>query len=209
MTPLFKGFLLSLSLIAAIGAQNAFILKQALANQHIFIVCLLCFLCDVVLMSVGIFGVCGIFMQNQILALILAFCGVIFALYYAFLSLKAIFSNSTLALLTKGKTLSLKRTIALTLLVTLANPHVYLDTVFLVGSAALNFSFDEKIFFAIGALSASFLWFFSLGYGAKFLSFYINKKPNIIKIIDFFVCLIMCMVAHSLSLYILEKIHIL
>ena len=205
MTPLFKGFLLSLSLIAAIGAQNAFILRQALTNHYVFIVCLLCFLCDVVLMSVGIFGVGGIFMQNQILALILALCGVIFALYYAFLSLKAIFSNSTLALLTKGKTLSLKRTIILTLLVTLANPHVYLDTVFLVGSAALNFAFDEKIFFAIGALSASFLWFFSLGYGAKFLSFYINKKPNIVKIIDFFVCLIMCMVAYSLSLYILEK----
>ncbi|MCR2123356.1 LysE family transporter [Campylobacter upsaliensis] len=91
-----------------------------------------------------------------------------------------------------------------TLLVTLANPHVYLDTVFLVGSAALNFSFDEKILFVLGALSASFLWFFSLGYGAKFLSSYI--KSNIVKIIDLFACLIMCMVAYSLILYILERI---
>ncbi|CAG9467949.1 amino acid transporter [Campylobacter upsaliensis] len=204
MTPLFKGFLLSLSLIVAIGAQNVFILRQALANHYIFIVCLLCFLCDVVLMCVGIFGVGEIFAKNQILALILAFCGVCFALYYAFLSLRAVFANSIKLQLAKEKLPSLKKVITLTLFVTLANPHVYLDTVFLVGSAALNFSFDEKILFALGALSASFLWFFSLGYGAKFLSFYI--KPNFVKIIDLFVCFIMCMVAYSLILYILERI---
>ncbi|ELZ4274189.1 amino acid transporter [Campylobacter upsaliensis] len=204
MTPLFKGFLLSLSLIVAIGAQNVFILRQALANHYIFIVCLLCFLCDVVLICVGIFGVGEIFAKNQILALILAFCGVCFALYYAFLSLRAVFANSIKLQLAKEKLPSLKKVITLTLFVTLANPHVYLDTVFLVGSAALNFSFDEKILFALGALSASFLWFFSLGYGAKFLSFYI--KPNFVKIIDLFVCFIMCMVAYSLILYILERI---
>ncbi|ECV9714099.1 amino acid transporter [Campylobacter upsaliensis] len=204
MTPLFKGFLLSLSLIVAIGAQNVFILRQALANHYIFIVCLLCFLCDVVLMCVGIFGVGEIFAKNQILALILALCGVCFALYYAFLSLRAVFANSIKLQLAKEKLPSLKKVITLTLFVTLANPHVYLDTVFLVGSAALNFSFDEKILFALGALSASFLWFFSLGYGAKFLSFYI--KPNFVKIIDLFVCFIMCMVAYSLILYILERI---
>ncbi|EAK1592396.1 amino acid transporter [Campylobacter upsaliensis] len=204
MTPLFKGFLLSLSLIVAIGAQNVFILRQALTNHYIFIVCLLCFLCDVVLMCVGIFGVGEIFAKNQILALILAFCGVCFALYYAFLSLRAVFANSIKLQLAKEKLPSLKKVITLTLFVTLANPHVYLDTVFLVGSAALNFSFDEKILFALGALSASFLWFFSLGYGAKFLSFYI--KPNFVKIIDLFVCFIMCMVAYSLILYILERI---
>ncbi|EOH8686974.1 LysE/ArgO family amino acid transporter [Campylobacter upsaliensis] len=204
MTPLFKGFLLSLSLIVAIGAQNVFILRQALANHYIFIVCLLCFLCDVILICVGIFGVGEIFAKNQILALILAFCGVCFALYYAFLSLRAVFANSIKLQLAKEKLPSLKKVITLTLFVTLANPHVYLDTVFLVGSAALNFSFDEKILFALGALSASFLWFFSLGYGAKFLSFYI--KPNFVKIIDLFVCFIMCMVAYSLILYILERI---
>lgn len=204
MTPLFKGFFLSLSLIAAIGAQNAFILRQALANHYIFVVCLICFLCDVVLMSVGIFGVGGIFMQNQILALILAFCGVFFALYYAFLSLKAIFSNSTLELLTKGKALSLKRTIILTLLVTLANPHVYLDTIFLVGSAALNFTFNEKILFAIGGLSASFLWFFSLGYGVKKLSF-MMQNSKVSKIIDIFIVLVMLCVAYSLTNYILKN----
>ncbi|ENZ0444004.1 LysE/ArgO family amino acid transporter [Campylobacter upsaliensis] len=90
MTPLFKGFLLSLSLIVAIGAQNVFILRQALTNHYIFIICLLCFLCDVILICVGIFGVGEIFAKNQILALILALCGVCFALYYAFLSLRAV-----------------------------------------------------------------------------------------------------------------------
>ncbi|EPA2436173.1 LysE/ArgO family amino acid transporter [Campylobacter upsaliensis] len=204
MTLLFKGFLLSLSLIVAIGAQNVFILRQALTNHYIFIVCLLCFLCDVILICVGIFGVGEIFAKNQILALILALCGVCFALYYAFLSLRAVFANSIKLQLAKENPPPLKKVIISTLLVTLANPHVYLDTVFLVGSAALNFSFDEKILFALGALSASFLWFFSLGYGAKFLSSYI--KPNIVKIIDLFVCFIMCMVAYSLILYILERI---
>ncbi|WP_345790658.1 LysE/ArgO family amino acid transporter [Campylobacter vulpis] len=126
----FKGFLLSLSLIAAIGAQNAFILKQALSNHYIFIVCSICFLCDVILMSVGIFGVGEIFAKNKILALILAFCGACFALYYAFLSLKAIFVSPMKIQLAKEKLPSLKKVIILTLLVTLANPHVYLDTVF-------------------------------------------------------------------------------
>ncbi|SUX27552.1 CmeB [Campylobacter upsaliensis] len=147
MTPLFKGFLLSLSLIVAIGAQNVFILRQALTNHYIFIVCLLCFLCDVILMCVGIFGVGEIFAKNQILAL----CGVCFALYYAFLSLRAVFANSIKLQLAKENPPPLKKVIISTLLVTLANPHIYLDTVFLIGSAALNFSFDEKILFALGA----------------------------------------------------------
>lgn len=109
MTPLFKSFLLSLSLIVAIGAQNVFILRQALTNHYIFIVCLLCFLCDVILICVGIFGVGEIFAKNQILALILALCGVCFALYYAFLSLRAVFANSIRLQLAKENPPPLKK----------------------------------------------------------------------------------------------------
>lgn len=84
----------------------------------------------------------------------------VFCSILCFLSLRAVFANSIKLQLARENPPPLKKVIISTLLVTLANPHVYLDTVFLVGSAALNFSFDEKILFALGALSASFLWFF-------------------------------------------------
>lgn len=198
----FKGFFLSLSLIVALGAQNIFILRQGIAKNHIFTICTLCFVCDVILMNIGIFAVAGFLTQSKIFSLILAFCGIIFTLYYAFLSLKSVLKSHSKTNLNSEISLTYKKAIVLTLLVTLANPQVYLDTIFLVGAAALAFDFKEKILFSVGALSASFLWFYSLGYGAKILSSYI--KPNIARLIDIFVAFIMCMVAYFLFLYVLE-----
>lgn len=200
MSIFFKGFFLSLSLIVAIGAQNAFIIKQGISKNHIFVVSGICFFCDVVLMWLGVFGIGEFLAKNRILNLLLASVGILFVLYYGFVSLKSAFFTESHPKFSQSNSLPLKKTILLTLSVTLLNPHVYLDTVFVVGASALMFSFDEKIIFACGALAASFLWFFGLGYGALKLSRILIK---ISKIIDILIAVIMFFVAFSLFRYVL------
>ena len=195
-----KGFFLTLSLIVAIGAQNAFIIKQGIMKNHIFVVSGICFICDVVLMGLGVFGVGEFLAKNRILNLLIASVGILFVLYYGFASLKSAFFAESHPKFSQSKSLSLKKTILLTLAVTLLNPHVYLDTVFVVGASALMFSFDEKIIFASGALVASFLWFFGLGYGALKLS---QILIQITKIIDILIAIIMFFIAFSLLRYVL------
>ncbi|WP_258865024.1 LysE/ArgO family amino acid transporter [Helicobacter sp. MIT 14-3879] len=131
----------------------------------------------------------------------LALIGALFVLYYGLVSLKAaLFAESSLKLSSQHKP-SMQKTLLLTLAVTFLNPHVYLDTVFVVGASALMFNFEEKIIFAFGALTASFLWFFGLGYGALRLSQVLAK---ITRILDFFIALIMFFVFYSLIEYILR-----
>ena len=194
-----KGFLLSLSLIVAIGAQNAFIIKQGITRNYVFVVSGICFICDVILMGLGIFGVGEFLAKNKVLNLLIASAGILFVVYYGFISLKSAFFQDYTLQLSTSNPLSLKKTILLALAVTLLNPHVYLDTVFVIGASALTFSFEEKIIFAYGGLSASFLWFFGLGYGALKLSKVLIK---IAKIIDIFVAIIMFVIAFSLIHYI-------
>ncbi|WP_199770199.1 LysE/ArgO family amino acid transporter, partial [Helicobacter mesocricetorum] len=195
----FKGFLLSLSLIAAIGAQNAFIIKQGISRNHIFIVSGICFICDVILMGFGVFGVGEFLAKNPVINLTIAILGILFVLYYGILSLKSAFLPQSSFEVSKENKLSLQKTILLTLAVTLLNPHVYLDTVFVIGAAALMFSFDEKIIFICGALVASFLWFFGLGYGALRLSGILIKMA---KVIDILIAIIMFFIAFSLIHYV-------
>lgn len=199
-----KGFFLSLSLIVAIGAQNAFIIKQGIARNHVFMVSGICFICDVILMGLGVFGVGEFLAKNTILNLLIAFAGIVFVVYYGFMSLKSAYSHSHATHFSQPSPLSLKKTIGLTLAVTLLNPHVYLDTVFVIGATALTFSFDEKIIFAYGALSASFLWFFGLGYGALRLSRVLIKMT---KIIDILIAIVMFCIAFSLIHYVFNIIY--
>lgn len=193
-----NGFFLSLSLIVAIGAQNAFIIKQGIIRNYVFLVSGICFFCDMILMVFGVFGVGEFLAQNKILNICIALAGILFVVYYGLLSLKSAFSNNIYQF-SQYKTLSIQKTILLTLAVTLLNPHVYLDTVFVIGATALTFSFEEKILFAYGALSASFLWFFGLGYGALKLSRFLIK---ITKIIDIFITIVMFFIAFSLVKYV-------
>ncbi|CZE49486.1 LysE/ArgO family amino acid transporter [Campylobacter geochelonis] len=191
-----KGFILSFSLIVAIGAQNIFVLKQGIAQSNVFIVCFICFLCDVVLMNIGIFGVGEILATNKIANLTITILGILFLIYYGFLSLKSAFSiKNTLDL--KINKISVKKSLILTLGVTLLNPQVYLDTVFIVGAAALTLEVTEKIFFSFGALCSSFIWFFSLGFGAKRLSKWL-QKPKIAMCVDVIIAFIMFLIAFSL-----------
>ncbi|WP_301006732.1 LysE family transporter [Helicobacter sp. UBA3407] len=200
MSIFFKGFFLSLSLLVAIGAQNVFIIKQGISKNHIFVVSGICFFCDVVLMGFGIFGIGEFLAKNRILNLLIASVGILFVLYYGFFSLKSAFFAESHPKFLQSNSLSLKKTILLTLAVTLLNPHVYLDTVFVIGATALMFNFDEKIIFACGAFTASFLWFFGLGYGALKLS---QILIQITKIIDILIAIIMFFIAFSLLRYVL------
>lgn len=125
----FKGFFLSLSLIVAIGAQNAFIIKQGISRNHIFVVSGICFICDVVLMGLGIFGVGEFLAKNRILNLSITIIGIAFVLYYGLVSLKSAFFVESHPKFSQSNSLPFKKTILLTLAVTLLNLHVYLDTI--------------------------------------------------------------------------------
>lgn len=198
-----KGFFLSLSLIVAIGAQNAFIIKQGITRNHVFAMSGICFICDVILMGFGVFGVGEFLAKNIILNFLIASFGIAFVVYYGFMSLRSAFYHANPPKFLQSSHLSLKRAIGLSLAVTLLNPHVYLDTVFVIGASALGFSFDEKVIFACGALSASFLWFFGLGYGALKLSKFLIK---ISKLIDILIAIVMFCIAFSLICYVLNLI---
>lgn len=202
----FKGFFLSLSLIVAIGAQNAFVLRQGIAKNNIFYVCLVCFLCDFLLMFAGIFGVGEVIAKNKTINIIITVFGILFVGYYGILSLISAFSAKQSAKFSaENSRFSIKKSIILTLAVTLLNPHVYLDTVFVVGASALTFEFDEKIIFVLGCMSASLIWFFSLGFGAKKFS-HILSKPTVSRFVDIFIAVVMFFVAWTLAKFILEML---
>lgn len=203
-----KGFFLSLSLIVAIGAQNAFVLRQGIAKNNIFYVCLVCFLCDFVLILAGIFGVGEVIAKNMVVNILITTFGILFISYYGITALISAFSTkNSMKFKMEHSNFSIKKTIILTLCVTLLNPHVYLDTVFVVGALALTFDIKEKILFALGSLSASFIWFFSLGFGAKKFSHFLSK-PVINRIIDIFIAIIMFFVALTLVKFLLKILYI-
>lgn len=194
-----KGFLLMLSLIVAIGAQNMFVIKQAILKNHIFAICTICFLCDAILMSFGIFGIGEILAKSKTISLIITILGIGFLIFYAIISLKSALTIKTSESIQVNRPLSLKKAILLTLAITLLNPHVYLDTVILVGANAL--SVDDKLGFFIGGASASLLWFYSLGFGVSKVS-NILLNPNIYRYIEILTAIIMLILACNLCLFI-------
>lgn len=194
-----KGALVSASLIAAIGAQNAFVLRQGLAGAHILAVVLVCFICDVLLMALGIFGVGRFIEDRPILSAGVALAGAGFLLWYgarAFLS--ALHSDGSLQPARDGATSpSLASAVGATLGVTLLNPHVYLDTVVIVGGIAGTLSHTAKLQFLAGALLASFVWFFGLGFGARLLQ-PVFRSARAWRILDLAISLVMGWIALGL-----------
>ena len=178
LSEILRGALISASLIIAIGAQNLFVLKQGLLKNHIFYVSAICFVCDFALMSIGIFGVSTFISSNSLITNILAIFGAIFLVWYGFCAFKsAIKGTSSIQIESKSlNNNNLLKVVLATLAVTLLNPHVYLDTVVIVGGIAGTLTNEQKFAFLIGAVSVSFIWFFSLGYGAKLLIPLFRKK---------------------------------
>lgn len=190
-----SGFLLGLSLIIAIGSQNAFVLKQGLRREHIFIVCLFCAVSDALLISAGVAGFGAVTARFTQVVTIAKFAGVIFLLGYGLQSLYASVRLSH-ALDTEGQVVtSLKKAILLCIGFTWLNPHVYLDTLVLVGMVSTGA--DNKLLFGLGAVSASFCFFFALGYGARLLK-PLFTKPRAWNILDALVGILMLYLAWHL-----------
>lgn len=163
------GFFLSLSLIAAIGAQNAFVLRQGIQGAHVFAVCLTCAASDAVLVTAGVAGFGSLVAAIPWVETVFALAGAAFLLAYGARS----FWNACLrpaALAASGAdSRGLRGTIAACLAFTWLNPHVYLDTVVLLGSVSTQYG-DRRFVFGLGAVLASFLFFFALGFGARLLA---------------------------------------
>ena len=168
MNTFIYGFSLGFSLILAIGAQNAFVLKQGLRGEHVFLVCLICALSDAILILIGISGFHLLVSSFPELVIIARYGGAIFLCIYGFFSFWAAWQSKHALLPSEAKSTSWLNTILTCLAFTWLNPHVYLDTVVLLGSVSSQFT-SEIEYFAAGATSASFIFFFGLGYGAALL----------------------------------------
>lgn len=201
------GFLVSGGLIVSIGAQNAFVLKQGLLKQHVFWICLCCFLCDFVLMVFGVLGFSSLISQSPTASALLSLVGAAFLLVYGWRALRSAYRGSSGLNADEGVgAVSVPKIIAVTLALTLLNPHVYLDTVVIIGGVAGTLNLRDKYLFLIGTLSASLLWFFSLGYGARLLT-PLFKQPKTWRVLDVFVGMTMWLIGAGLLKYALQLWH--
>ena len=190
------GFALSLSLIVAIGAQNAFVLRQGIRQQHVLAVVLTCALSDAVLMTAGVAGFGAMAQAFPWMKPLMTLGGAGFLLIYGLLAFYSAFSgNSALEANGHGNG-GLWKTVAVCLALTWGNPHVYLDTLVLLGSVAAVHD-GSRLAFAIGAISASFFFFFSLGYGARLLAPFF-AKPSSWRMLDIAVGSLMWTIALTL-----------
>ena len=184
MEYLLLGFFTGLSLILAIGAQNIFVIEQGLKKQHVFLVCLVCSISDLILIFLGIF-IFEFFSKyfNSTVELIFNIALVIFLIHFIYSKIKNY--KTAVNFDTDVTSITAFNILLKTLGFTYLNPHVYSDTVFFLGNFSKNFVISQKIFFGIGASIASFLFFFLIGYLSKYLSkFAKNQKVwNIINIL--------------------------
>lgn len=166
----FHGLALSLGLIVAIGAQNAFVLRQGLRGEHVTSVVLFCALADAVLIAAGVFGMAKVLGENRIVAQALALIGAIFLGVYGWRALRRALHSQQLVAAGSVGALGLAAVLAQAAAFTLLNPHVYLDTVLLAGSVGAQHPAHLQIWFVIGASTASALWFGLLGFGSRKLA---------------------------------------
>lgn len=193
------GFFLGISLIIAIGAQNIFVLKQGIIGKHVFYVALFCALSDALLISIGVAGT-AFYLNNlapKMSNLLFGFSA-IWLFGYGTLRLIAAFKSNTSLEIEVSSSKGLLSTLWIVAIFTFANPHVYLDTMVLIGSASHQFLGENKISFAVGAYFASFIFFFSLAYGAKLLK-PIMKHPSNWRLLDGLISIIMFILAIKLA----------
>ena len=192
-----EGLGLGAGLIIAIGAQNAFVLRQGLRRQHVFAVATLCFLVDCALIALGAGGFAGLLRAVPSLPSLAAWGGALFLAGYSLRAFAAALQPQSLQATegTAGTTLKAALTTALAL--SLLNPHVYLDTVVLLGGIAARYAGEERLAFALGAMLASALWFYGLGYGAGRLA-PLFASERAWRLLDAFVGCVMAALAVSL-----------
>jgi L-lysine exporter family protein LysE/ArgO len=166
----FQGLTLGLGLIVAIGSQNAFVLRQGLRREHVGAIVLFCALADAALIAAGVLGMASALGQRPLLASALALGGAVFLAGYGWQALRRARRPQQLRAAEGGAGLGLAAILAQAAAFTLLNPHVYLDTVLLVGSIGAQQPGALRGWFIVGASAASLLWFAALGYGARWLA---------------------------------------
>ncbi len=204
MNYLIIGFFTGLSLILALGAQNIFVIEQGLKKQYVFLVCLICSISDLILIFLGIylFEYFRYFFNNQI-ELIFNILLLLFLLYFIVNKIRVFNKNINLSI--QKNTRLFKEVMLKCLGFTYLNPHVYSDTVFFLGNFSKNFLITNKYSFGFGASIASFLFFFSLGYLAKFFSNNLVNS-NTWKTINFFIVIFMTVLSSYVFMDIIDLI---
>ena len=195
----FTGFFLGLSLIIAIGAQNAFVLRAGILRQHVFYVALFCAFSDALLICIGISSI-SIFFNSLITQFASLLFGIssIWLFGYGLIRMRSVFKSNSAIEITTTDPKGLVPTISILAILTFANPHVYLDTMILIGSISQQFSGNLKVAYAIGASLASFVFFFSLAYGAKLL-LPIMKSSSSWRVLDLIIALIIFTIAIKMA----------
>jgi len=196
-SPLFVGFIASLTLIAAIGAQNAFVLRQGIRREHVLPVVALCTVSDIVLISAGIAGVGALINAHPSALNIAKFGGALFLVGYGLLAARRAWRPSSLTPSEAAPTRLIEVLLTCAAL-TFLNPHVYLDTVVLLGALA-NEHRDERWLFGVGAVTASAVWFVGLGLGARQLAG-LFARPLTWRILDGLIAVMMIGLGTSLAL---------
>lgn len=199
ITPFIQGFGTGGGLIVAIGAQNAFVLSQGVRKNHHLIIALICIICDAVFITCGVAGFGAAVSNHPTFSQWVTWGGAGFLFFYGFGSLRSALKGGHLA--TGDQTArSLKKAIMMTLAVTLLNPHVYLDTIFLLGSVSSRFYGETRFYFWIGAVLASTIWFISLSIGGQILAPLFRKQISW-RILDSLVCLTMWTIAVTMIMH--------
>jgi L-lysine exporter family protein LysE/ArgO len=185
-----------LSLIVAIGAQNAYVLRQGLRKEHVFVIVAICALSDALLIAVGVAGLGAIIQQLEWLLLLIEVIGGVFLCTYGVMAAKRAWKPEVLNTDAGGAAISLKVAIGTVLALTYLNPHVYLDTVLLLGSVAGTYE-ANRWWFAVGAMFGSIIWFSTLGFGARLLD-PVFKKPTAWRVLDAIIAVVMFSLGMSL-----------
>lgn len=198
-SPFLQGAITGLGLIAAIGSQNAFVIKQGLLKNRVFLVSSICFLSDVFLLCLGIFGVGELIVKSPLIMKIFQIGGVSMLGWYSLSSLYSCYKgSSSLAVEASKQRLGLKPLVLMTLAFTFLNPHVYLDTVVIMGGIATHLNESQKPLFMLGSMTGSFLWFFGIGLGAAKASVLL-KSSKTWRIIDGTIGILMALFAFKLA----------
>lgn len=196
LTSLLAGLGLGLSLIVAIGAQNAFVLRQGLRREHVLVVVAICALSDAVLIALGVAGLGALIEQAEWLLVLVRIAGAAFLTWYGVRSALRAVRPGTLDADPAGSPISLKAAVLTVLALTWLNPHVYLDTVVLLGSIGATHG-DDRWWFALGAAIGSVLWFSLLGFGSRLLR-PLFARPASWRVLDALIAVVMIAIAVSL-----------
>lgn len=194
-----SGLGFGLSLIVAIGAQNAFVLRQGVRGQHVLPVIAVCAVSDIVLIGAGVAGFGTVVESFPAVLTVARYAGAAFLVGYALLAARRALGSSALIAEAAGASMAVGASVLTCLALTWLNPHVYLDTLVLLGSFASTYASPDRWFLAAGAMLASVIWFVALGYGARRLG-PLFARPMAWRVLDSLIAVVMLALAVGLLL---------